>query len=71
MKYFYSTPFEVEYLWEKEYRFGIAFHEWIIDLVDGQVHELDIVYEIGRYYDIEDDEIVVERCEWKPIIFKD
>ena len=67
MEYYYTQPFQVYYLRPDNchYSFGIAFHEWVVDITDGKPFSIKEILEnvpSARY-----DDTIVEWCHWVDI----
>lgn len=69
---YYSAPLQVIYLRPINdqppcYVKGIAFHEYIIDALDGRVFSTNSVMQYARNHGIDADYAIVERFSWQPL----
>lgn len=64
----YDGPTEVRFrIAPNKFHLGIAFHDYIVDLSDGQSYRVDdILYNAVEAGELSDDAIV-EWCEWVPL----
>ena len=64
MEFYYEVPFQVRY-WRPGVGqgYGIAFHEFVIDIYDGQVFSTKEILASP----LDPDDAIVERCEWAPL----
>ena len=67
MEFYYSVPFQVRFFYKNEYRTGLAFHEYIIDLGNGTIHTTREIVESAQALGIDQDYVIVERVGWIPI----
>lgn len=69
---YYDVPFQVIYLRKVNnkltYRKGIAFHEWIVDAIDGAPCKVKDCIKIARRHGVDEDYAVVESFGWPPIV---
>lgn len=69
MNLFYEVPFQVRY-WRPDinsYSYGIAFQEHIVDVADGAYFSVEFVLSMARTYNYEDDDAIIEYCDWKDL----
>ena len=64
MEYYYDAPFQVYYLRPDNYHysFGIAFHEWVVDIKDGTPFSTKEILE--KIPCEEEEYAIIERMEW-------
>lgn len=66
--FYYAHPMQVRYYKNDGYRYGIAFHEWIVDVESGEPIQTREILRRATYKNIDVDDAIIEWGGWKSLV---